>query len=106
MSMAGFAFRRRAEHRGDVVVAFDVGLLREIQIASVGLRLARERGLQVVFRLAAFERHLSLSLVRLLRLHPSTTGRRPYPIYGSGCSVCQHVRTVLGNPPISCDKTA
>jgi hypothetical protein len=35
--VAGLAFRRGAEQRGDVSVAFDVGLVCEIQIATVGL---------------------------------------------------------------------
>ena len=46
--MAGLAFGGRAEHGGDVVVAFDVGLLGEVEIAAVGLALAGERGLQIV----------------------------------------------------------
>jgi hypothetical protein len=36
-------------------VAFDVGLVCEIQVAAVGLALAGERGLQVLFGLGAFE---------------------------------------------------
>src|SRR3546814_1289334 len=46
-----------AEHGGDIVVAFDIGLLREVQITAIGLRLASEGGLQVIFGLGAFERH-------------------------------------------------
>ena len=53
--MAGLAFRGRAEHGGDVVVAFDVGLLCEIEIAAVGLALAGERVLQILCGLRAFE---------------------------------------------------
>ena len=56
VGMAGLAFGGRAEHGGDVVVAFDVGLLGEIEIAAVGLALAGERGLQIVFGLASLER--------------------------------------------------
>ena len=48
VGVAGLAFRGRAEHGGDVVVAFDVGLLREIEIAAVGLAFAGERGLQIL----------------------------------------------------------
>ena len=48
--VAGFAFGGRAEHGGDIVVAFDVGLLREIEITAVRLRFAGERGLQILLR--------------------------------------------------------
>src|SRR3546814_18013903 len=57
MGMTGFTFGGGAEHGGDIVVAFDIGLLREVQITAIGLRLASEGGLQVVFGLGAFERH-------------------------------------------------
>ena len=53
VGVAGLAFRGRAEHGGDVVEAFNVGLLREIEIAAVRLALARERFFQICFRLAA-----------------------------------------------------
>ena len=53
--MAGLAFGGRAEHGGDVVVAFDIGLLREIQIAAVGLALAGKRGLQIVLGLRTLQ---------------------------------------------------
>ena len=39
--VAGLAFGGRAEHRRDIVVAFDVGLLGEIEVAAVGLRFRR-----------------------------------------------------------------
>ena len=55
--VAGLAFRGRAEHGGDVVVAFDVGLLGEIEIAAVRLALAGERVLQIFLGLAALESH-------------------------------------------------
>ena len=45
--VAGLALGRRAEHRRDVVLPFDVGLVREIEIAPVRLRFAGERVLQV-----------------------------------------------------------
>ncbi len=57
MRVAGLALGRRAEHRRDVVEAFDVGLGGEIQIAPVGLRLAGKRVLQVLFRLTSLEIH-------------------------------------------------
>ena len=55
MGMAGLAFRGGAEHGGHVVVAFDVGLLSEIEIAAVRLGFAGEGGLQIFFGLAALE---------------------------------------------------
>jgi hypothetical protein len=51
--MARFAFRRRAEDRGDVVLPLDVRLAREIKIAPIRLRFAGERSLQVVVRFGA-----------------------------------------------------
>ena len=54
VGMAGLAFRGGAEHGGDVVVAFDVGLLREIEIAAVGLAFAGEGVLQIFHGLACF----------------------------------------------------
>ena len=56
VGVAGLAFRGGAEHGGDVVVAFDVGLLREIQITAIGLQFAGKRGLQVILGLATFKR--------------------------------------------------
>src|SRR5689334_9612083 len=41
MGMAGFAFSGGAEDGGDVIVTFDVGLLCEIEVAAIGLALAR-----------------------------------------------------------------
>ena len=54
--MAGLAFGGRTEHGGDVVVAFDVRLLGEIEIAAVRLAFTGEGGLQIVFGLAATKR--------------------------------------------------
>ncbi len=42
-----FAFGGGAEDGGDIVVAFDVGLLREIEIAAIGLAFAGKRLLEV-----------------------------------------------------------
>jgi hypothetical protein len=53
--MAGFAFGGGAEQRRHVVLAFHVGLVCEIQVAAVGLGLTCKGGLQVLFRLGAFE---------------------------------------------------
>ena len=59
--VAGLALGDRAEQRGDVGVALDVGLLGEVQVAAVGLALAGERLLQVLLGLAAVEfRHVWL----------------------------------------------
>jgi hypothetical protein len=52
--MAGLALGGRAEQRGDVVLAFDVGLVREVEIAAVGLRFAGERIAQVLLGLRSF----------------------------------------------------
>ena len=53
--VAGLAFGDRAEQRGDVRVALDVGLLREVEVPAVRLALARERLLEVVLGLASLE---------------------------------------------------
>src|SRR5215471_12005451 len=53
--MTGFAFGRRTEDRGDVVLPLDVGLVCEIQVPAIRLRFAGERGLEVVVRLRAFQ---------------------------------------------------
>ena len=47
--VAGLALGGGAEQRGDVVLAFHVGLVREVQVAPVGLRFAGEGVLQVLF---------------------------------------------------------
>ena len=49
MSMTGLALSGRAENCGDVVVSFNISLLREIEIAAVGLRLTSKGVLQVLF---------------------------------------------------------
>ena len=53
--MARLAFGGRAEQRSDVVLAFDVRLVCEVEVAAVRLRFAGKRGLQVVVGLRAFE---------------------------------------------------
>ena len=62
--MAGLAFGGGAEHGGDVVVAFDIGLLREIEIAAVGLAFAGKRVLQILCGLGIFECGHGLSPLR------------------------------------------
>ena len=53
--VAGLALGGRAEQGGHVVLALDVGLVREIEVAAIRLRLAGESGFQVVVGLGAFE---------------------------------------------------
>ena len=63
--MAGLALGGRAEHRGHVVETLDVGLGREIEIATIRLRLAGEGVLQVLVGLGSCELlagHLVVSL--------------------------------------------
>ncbi len=55
VSMAGFAFGGGPEHGGDIVVAFDVGLLGKIKITAVGLIFPGEGGFQVFFGLGPLE---------------------------------------------------
>ena len=56
MSVTGLALGGGAEHRRNVVLPFHVRLVGEVQVAAVGLRLAGEGGLEIVFGLAALER--------------------------------------------------
>src|SRR3954471_16561214 len=53
--VAGLALGDGAEQRGDVGVALDVGLLREVEVAAVRLALARERLLEVLVGLGTLE---------------------------------------------------
>jgi hypothetical protein len=57
VSVAGFAFGGRAEHRRNVVLAFNVRLRGEIEVAAISLGFARERGLEVAMGFRAFELH-------------------------------------------------
>src|SRR5690606_24286170 len=50
-----FAFGGLAEVTRNLRVTFDVGDLREVEVAAVGLGFASEGGLQVFLGLAAFE---------------------------------------------------
>jgi len=59
--MAGLAFRRGTEHRGDIVVTFHVGLLGKIEITAVRLGLARESVFQVCSVLLLFKDGIDLS---------------------------------------------
>ena len=60
VGMAGLAFGRGAEYRGDVVVALDVRLACEIQVTTIRLGLAGECVLEILLGLAAFEIHVVL----------------------------------------------
>src|SRR5215218_8896297 len=51
----GLALRHRAEQRGHVGVALDVGLLGEVEVAPVGLALACEGVLEVRVRLGSVQ---------------------------------------------------
>ena len=53
--VARLAFRRRAEHGRDVVVALDVSLGCEIQVTAVGLGFSRKCVFEIAFGLAAFQ---------------------------------------------------
>ena len=50
-----FAFRSRAEDRRNIVIALNIGLGGEIQIATIGLRLTRKRVFKISLGLAAFQ---------------------------------------------------
>jgi hypothetical protein len=50
-----FAFRSRTENCRNIVIALDIGLGGEIQIATIGLRLARKRVFKISLGLAAFQ---------------------------------------------------
>ena len=57
MGVAGFTFGGGPEHRRHVAQSFHVGLLREVKVATVGLRLGGEGGLEVFFGPGTLERH-------------------------------------------------
>ena len=61
--VTGLALGDRAEERGDVGVALDVGLLGEVEVAPVGLALAGERLLEVAVGLRAVQVGHALLLV-------------------------------------------
>ena len=50
-----FPFRSRTEDCRNIVVALDIGLCGEIEIATIGLRLARKRVFKIPLGLAAFQ---------------------------------------------------
>ena len=58
----------RSKGDTNVVVAFDVRLLREVEVAAIGLALAGEGGLQVRFGLGAFQCGIGVSLGSVVAL--------------------------------------
>ncbi len=66
--MTRLALGGGTENAGDVIVTFDVSLLREIQITTVSLRFACEGVLQILLGLAAFESHALTPLMSKLTL--------------------------------------
>jgi hypothetical protein len=57
VGVPGFTFSGGTKYGRNIVLAFDIGLRSEVQIAPVGLRFASERVLQVLMRLGALELH-------------------------------------------------
>jgi hypothetical protein len=57
VGVARLALGGGTEHGRDVVVALDVGFVCEVQVAAVGLRLARKRVFEILFGLASFQVH-------------------------------------------------
>jgi hypothetical protein len=55
MRMPGLTFGRIAKQPGDFRLAFDVSDLGEIEIAAIGLALARERVFQILMSFCSFE---------------------------------------------------
>ena len=84
--MAGLAFGGGPEQRRDVVLALDVGLVREVQVAAVGLRFAGERVLQVLLGLRTFQAHDLLLVVV-----PPAEVRDDHP-------VCHRSKSPAGKP--------
>ena len=65
VSVTGLALGGRTEHGRHVVVAFDVGLLGEVEVAPVRLAFAGEGGLQIFLGFGAFQSwHSSLHAAR------------------------------------------
>jgi hypothetical protein len=47
MRMAGFTFSGGTEHGGNIVITFDIGLLREIEVTAIGLAFASKSVFQI-----------------------------------------------------------
>src|SRR5664279_5225527 len=74
--MAGLALGGGAEQRGDVVLALDVGLVGEVEVAAIGLRLAGERVAQALLGLRSLQTHDDL-LGDSERTRPQTASEYP-----------------------------
>ena len=77
MRVAGFTFGSGTEHRGDVIVAFHVGLRGKVQITTIGLRFTGERGLEVALGLGTLQSchcTFSYSIKYQLRKNPKLQG--------------------------------
>ena len=57
MGVTGFAFSGRTENRCHVVIAFDIGLLGEIEVATVGLAFPGEGVFQILFGFTSRKSH-------------------------------------------------
>jgi hypothetical protein len=55
--MAGFAFRSRTKHGGDIVVTFNVCLGGKVKITAVSLGFASEGVFEILQGLAFFKVH-------------------------------------------------
>src|SRR5262245_20135477 len=75
--MPGLTFGRRPKYGRDVVEALDVGLLGEVEVTAIRLRLAGKGVLQVLFGLAALEFHHFLSENPGSNLPAPSSGERP-----------------------------
>ena len=53
--MAGLTFRGLAKITGNLGVALDIGDFREVEIATVRLRFAGRRGLEIFVGLGSFQ---------------------------------------------------
>ena len=94
MSMTGLALSGRTENCGDIVVSFDISLLREIEIAAVSLRLPSKGILQVLFGFGSpivRASMYSFDVVLLIRVIWVRAGNsRPEAQYGLGLGYGQH----------------
>ncbi len=91
--VAGLALGDRAEEGGDVRVALDIGLLGEVQVATVGLALAGERLLEVLLGLAV------LQVGHGVPFWWAVDGVGCQTDGGSGCDGCAPVGPALGHRP-------
>src|SRR5262249_6677900 len=81
--VTGLALGGVAEQAGEIGVTLDVGDLREVEVAPVGLRLAGERVLEVLVGLAALQVGHRLLLRNSTTLVPRARARAYGPRYAS-----------------------